>query len=71
MTKARIEMLTISELRERKLTDLVPRRIRELITGGYITGWRKAGKTYLIPTTPDNLAMLKRHEQGESRTPKN
>jgi hypothetical protein len=67
----KVEMLTISELRERKLTDLVPRRIRELITGGYIKGWRKAGKTYLIPTTEENLAMLKRHGQGESRSPNN
>lgn len=62
-----IEMLTITELRERKLTDLVPRRIRELIIAGHITGWRMAGKTYLIPTTPENLEMLQRLDRGDSR----
>lgn len=67
MTKAKTEMLTITELRERNLTSLVPRRIRELITDGYITGWRKAGKTYLIPTTEDNLKMLQRLDRGDSR----
>lgn len=65
------EMLTITELRQRKLTDLVPRRIRELIADGYIKGWRMVGKTYLIPTTKENLEMLKRHEKGESRSPNN
>jgi len=72
----KVEMKTVTELRQEGYTTFTAQYVNKLIADGAITGVEVVGKTHRIPLTKANLKALKRERRektskGSSETPKN
>lgn len=72
----KVEMKTVTQLREQGYTTFTAQYINKLIADGAITGVVVVGKTHQIPLTKSNLKALQRERRektprGSSETPSN
>jgi hypothetical protein len=64
----KVEMKTVTQLRQEGYTTFTAQYINKLIADGLITGVEIVGKTHQIPLTKKNLKALKR--ERKEKTPR-
>lgn len=62
----KVEMLTITQLKEQGYTSFTRQYIGKLIADGEITGVEVVGKTFRVPITKTNLKALRRERKEKS-----